>query len=157
MLSERQLAARVAEEVAGAALRLGPGLPGAVADRLAPQVGQEGEVLVLAAEQVSPAGDATVADAATARAASATRRVVTVLRPSPGGDPPRLVAECDGPAVARGVVGRVVTELAVLEVCPEGLVIRELAPKVSAREVQRRSAAPLLAGPDLQPIEVSDE
>jgi 3-oxoacid CoA-transferase subunit B len=44
---------------------------------------------------------------------------------------------------------RVITELAVLDLTPTGIVIREVAPGVSARDVQQTTRAVLLAGPDL--------
>ena len=42
-----------------------------------------------------------------------------------------------------GCVNRIITDLAVLDVTPRGLVIRELAPGVSVDEVRRRTDAPI--------------
>jgi 3-oxoacid CoA-transferase subunit B len=44
------------------------------------------------------------------------------------------------------VVHRVITDLAVIDVQPGGLVLRELAPGVTAQEVARATAAPLTPG-----------
>ena len=49
---------------------------------------------------------------------------------------------------------RVITDLAVLDLTADGITIREVAPGVSAREVQQATGAALLAGPDLCEIEV---
>ena len=48
----------------------------------------------------------------------------------------------------------IITDLALLEVTEMGLVLRELAPGVSAREVQRVTGALLLVGPDLIEMEI---
>jgi 3-oxoacid CoA-transferase subunit B len=49
---------------------------------------------------------------------------------------------------------RVITQLAVIDLTATGIVIREVAPGVSARDVQETTSASLLAGPDLSEIRV---
>jgi 3-oxoacid CoA-transferase subunit B len=49
---------------------------------------------------------------------------------------------------------RVITDLAVVDITDQGMVLDEVAPGVSAREVQRRTEARLLAGPDLGEIDL---
>ena len=56
---------------------------------------------------------------------------------------PKIVEECTYPLTGRGVVSRIYTDLAVIEVTPTGLQLLELAPGVSPEEVRRRTAAPL--------------
>src|SRR6266498_1330814 len=48
----------------------------------------------------------------------------------------KVVNECSLPYTGRGVVNRVITDLAVLDVTPDGLVLRELSPGVSVDEVR---------------------
>jgi 3-oxoacid CoA-transferase subunit B len=48
----------------------------------------------------------------------------------------KVVAECSLPYTGRGVVDRVITDLAVLDVTPDGLVLREVAPGVSVDDVR---------------------
>ena len=60
---------------------------------------------------------------------------------------PKLVGSCEYELTGRGVVDRVYTDLAVLDVGPGGLVLRELAPGVSVQQVRDRTAAPV-AVPD---------
>ena len=60
---------------------------------------------------------------------------------------PKLVARCTYPVTARGVVRRVFTDLAVIDVTEAGFVLWELAPGLSVEEVQSATAAPLALPP----------
>ena len=57
---------------------------------------------------------------------------------------PRLVRRCSYPLTAPGVVRRVYTNLAVVDVTEAGFVLVEVAPGVSAEDVRARTDAPLL-------------
>lgn len=57
---------------------------------------------------------------------------------------PKLVQECTYPLTGRGVVSRIYTDLAVIDVTPEGLRLLELAPGVTEEEVRQQTGAPLL-------------
>jgi 3-oxoadipate CoA-transferase beta subunit len=56
---------------------------------------------------------------------------------------PKLLPQCSFPLTAAGVVDRVYTDLAVLDVTPEGFVVREMAPGLTAAELQELTAARL--------------
>ena len=56
----------------------------------------------------------------------------------------KVVDSCTLPATGRGVVHRLITDLAVLDVTPAGLVLRELAPGVSVADVQAVTEPDLL-------------
>jgi len=57
---------------------------------------------------------------------------------------PKLVESCDYPLTGLGVVDRVYTDLAVLDITPNGFRVVELSPGVSFEYVRERTRAPLL-------------
>ncbi len=60
---------------------------------------------------------------------------------------PRLVRRCSYPLTARGVVTRVYTNLAVLEVTPRGFAVLDRTPGVTFEQLQSRTDAPLVERP----------
>ena len=61
---------------------------------------------------------------------------------------PKLVESCTYPLTGRGVVDRVYTDLAVIDVTPEGFRVAELGPGVDFGTVAGRTGAPLLPAPE---------
>ena len=55
----------------------------------------------------------------------------------------KIVRECALPLTGKGVVQRIITDLAVIDVTDSGLVLRELAPGVTTEEVVERTGAQL--------------
>lgn len=66
---------------------------------------------------------------------------------------PKLLGACTYPLTGLGVVSRVFTDLAVVDVTAEGFVLREVAPGVSPADVQARTAAPLRVAEDVKSID----
>jgi 3-oxoacid CoA-transferase subunit B len=51
----------------------------------------------------------------------------------------KIAKDCSLPYTGRGVVQRIIPDLAVLDVTPTGLVLRELAPGVTEDEVREKT------------------
>src|SRR5215470_604520 len=58
---------------------------------------------------------------------------------------PKIVKHCTYPLTGLACVDTIVTDLAVIDVKPEGLVLREIAPGWTSEEVQKLTGAPLIA------------
>ncbi len=67
---------------------------------------------------------------------------------------PRIVHTCKYPLTAKGVVRRIYTNLAVIDVTPDGLLVREIVPDGTMEELQAVTEAPLRAAPDLKHLVV---
>ena len=68
---------------------------------------------------------------------------------------PKIVKQCTYPLTGLSCVDTIVTDLAVVDITPEGLSLRELAPGWTAEEVQKLTGAPLGAGARVPEIRFS--
>ncbi len=111
------------------------------------QVSEKGD---LASEPSEPPDAATPAGAARGGGpAAGVERVVVVMEHVASDGTPRIRKECTLPLTGGRVAHRIITDLATIDVVSEGLVLREVAPGVSAREVQEHTEPTLKVGPDL--------
>lgn len=81
-------------------------------------------------------------------AVGAKQVIVAMMHVTNEGEP-KIVKECTYPLTARGVVDLIVTDLAVISVTPEGLLLREVAAGLTAEDVQSVTEAKLIISPDL--------
>jgi 3-oxoacid CoA-transferase subunit B len=72
-----------------------------------------------------------------------TKRIVVLTDHVAKDGSPKIVGSCTLPLTGAGVVDRIITDLAVLDVTPDGLLLVELAPGVTAGEVQEKTGAPI--------------
>jgi len=82
------------------------------------------------------------------------RRVIIAMDHTNKEGKPKILRKWTLPLTGAGVVDMIVTELAVIDVTPEGLVLREVAPGVTPEDVQKVTDAPLRVAPDLKMIRV---
>ncbi|NMB08356.1 MAG: CoA transferase subunit B [Tissierellia bacterium] len=66
----------------------------------------------------------------------------------------KILKECNLPLTAAGEVNMIVTEMGVMEVTEEGLVLKEINPEFTVEEVQAATEAELIIPEDLKNMEV---
>ena len=67
---------------------------------------------------------------------------------------PKIVKQCTYPITAVGCVKLIVTNLAVIEVVKEGLVLKEVYPGLTPEVIQSVTEPKLIIAPDLKEIEL---
>jgi len=77
--------------------------------------------------------------------AAGAKTLIVCMEHSTKDGAPKIVKQCTYPLTGLACVDVIVTDLAVIDVKPEGLVLREVAPGWTAEEVQKATGAPLIA------------
>ena len=67
---------------------------------------------------------------------------------------PRIVQKCTQPLTGLACVDLIVTDMAVIEVTPHGLVLKEIAPGLTAEEVQKVTEPKLIISSELKEMEL---
>jgi len=81
------------------------------------------------------------------------KRVVVAMEHTTREGKPKILRQCTLPITGLRVVHNIATEMAWLRVTPGGLVLEEIAPGLTAVDVQRATEAPLLISPELKTME----
>ena len=82
------------------------------------------------------------------------KRVINTLEHTTKEGKPKIVRECTYPLTAKGCVNLIITDLAVIEVTSEGLLLREVAPGWTVEEVQALTEPNLIVADDIKDIEL---
>jgi 3-oxoacid CoA-transferase subunit B len=78
------------------------------------------------------------------------RRVVVAMEHTTREGQPKILRRCTLPLTGVGVVNTIVTEMAYIEVTPKGLLLAEIAPGLTADDVQRVTEPKLIVSPALK-------
>ncbi len=86
--------------------------------------------------------------------AAGAKRMIVAMEHTDRDEKPKIVKECSFPATGTGCVSLIVTDIAVVEVKKEGLVLLEVAPGWTAEEVQALTEPRLILSRDLKEFEL---
>ncbi len=78
------------------------------------------------------------------------KRVIIAMEHATKEGQPKILRKCSLPLTGVGVVDLIVTELAVIEVTREGLLLREVAPGITPEDVQKVTEAALSSAPNVK-------
>src|SRR5205823_12770694 len=78
------------------------------------------------------------------------RRVIVAMEHTTREGQPKILKQCTLPLTGVKVVDTIVTEMAYIKVTPQGLLLEEIAPGLSAEDVQRATQARLIVSPKLR-------
>ena len=145
-------------ELINAGKKMVTALPGASffhhADSFAMIRGRHIDICVLGAMQVSERGDlanwstgesdAIPAVGGAMDLVAGVRTIYVITRHCTDAGEPKLVDSCSYPLTGKGVVTRVYTDLAVIDLTPDGFQVAELAPGVTFDYLQRRTGGRLI-------------
>ncbi len=74
---------------------------------------------------------------------SGAKRVIVAMQHTDKSGTPKLLKKCTLPMTGVNCVSRIVTDLAVIDITPEGFLLLEVAPGVTPKDVAERTDAPL--------------
>jgi 3-oxoacid CoA-transferase subunit B len=84
--------------------------------------------------------------------AAGARNVFIAMEHTTNTGEPKILKRCNYPLTAKACVKKIFTNLAVIEITPKGLVLKEVAPGLTAADVQSVTEAKLIVAPDLKEI-----
>ena len=81
------------------------------------------------------------------------RRVIIAMEHTTREGEPKILEKCTLPLTGMKVVDTIVTEMAYIKVTPQGLLLQEVAPGLTAEDVQKATGAKLIISPQLKTME----
>jgi 3-oxoacid CoA-transferase subunit B len=81
------------------------------------------------------------------------RRVIIAMEHTNREGAPKILTKCTLPLTGMKVVNTIVTEMAYINVTPQGLVLEEIAPGLTPQDVQKATEARLIVSPNLKTME----
>ncbi len=85
---------------------------------------------------------------------AAAKRVVVTMEHTARNGSKKILKDCSLPLTGERCVHRIITDLCVIDVTPQGLVLVEQAPDVSVEEIQEKTEPTLTVSPDLKQMTV---
>lgn len=82
------------------------------------------------------------------------KRLVVIMEHCSKNGQPKVVKECALPLTGKGVVHRIITDMAVVDVTERGLELKEIAPGLTVKDVVQATGADLLVDPRLKAVQV---
>jgi len=82
------------------------------------------------------------------------KRVIIAMEHTNKDGEPKIMKKCTLPLTGLSVVKKIVTEMAVIDVTAQGLLLKEVAPGLSPEDVQKATQAQLRVAPDVRTISV---
>ena len=76
--------------------------------------------------------------------AAGAKKLIVCMEHTTRDGAPKIVKQCTYPLTGLNCVDTIVTDLSVIDVTPEGLILREIAPGWTVEEVQKLTGAPLI-------------
>lgn len=81
------------------------------------------------------------------------KRVILTMEHTQKGAP-KILKACTLPLTAAGQVNMIITEMGVMDITPEGIVLKEIHPEFTVEDVQAATDAKLIISPDLKPMNI---
>ena len=81
------------------------------------------------------------------------KRVILTMEHTQKGAP-KILKECTLPLTAAGQVNMIITEMGVMDITPEGIVLKEIHHEFTVEQVQAATEAKLIISPDLKPMDI---
>jgi 3-oxoacid CoA-transferase subunit B len=86
--------------------------------------------------------------------ATGAKRVIVAMEHATKEGKPKILKKCSLPLTGRKCVNTIITDHAYLDVTPNGLVLREVAPGLSPEDIQKITEPKLVVSPELRTMQV---